>query len=88
MPMIITWPLSVQYMYGMYWSLISAATIGYGDITPANYIEVLYAVAMFLIPNILFFSYMTGVTGTELQLRLEKRATKINKVASIHYMLQ
>lgn len=75
-------------MYGMYWSLISAATIGYGDITPKNYIEVAYVVIMFLIPNILFFSYMTGNTGSLLQLRLDQRAKKINTVASIHYMLQ
>lgn len=63
MPDIIDWSLPVQYMYGIYWSLISAATIGYGDITPKNYIEVAYVVVMFLIPNIFFFSYMTSSTG-------------------------
>lgn len=51
------WNIPVQYLYSVYWSLISAATIGYGDITPKNIYEVLY-VTIFFAPNILFWSYL------------------------------
>lgn len=54
---IVDWQIQVQYMYSIYWSLISAATIGYGDITPKNIDEVLY-VTIFFAPNILFWSYL------------------------------
>lgn len=36
MPNIIDWDYAVHYLYSMYWSIITACTIGYGDITPLN----------------------------------------------------
>jgi hypothetical protein len=28
-----------QYFYALYWAIVTIATIGFGDITPANYFE-------------------------------------------------
>ncbi len=28
-----------QYFYALYWAIVTSATIGFGDLTPANYLE-------------------------------------------------
>jgi hypothetical protein len=28
-----------QYFYALYWAIVTMATIGFGDLTPANYLE-------------------------------------------------
>ena len=33
---ILDWSYAVHYLYSIYWSIITACTIGYGDITPLN----------------------------------------------------
>jgi hypothetical protein len=27
-----------QYFYALYWAIVTSATIGFGDLTPANYL--------------------------------------------------
>ena len=57
MPNIINWDYTVHYLYAMYWSIITACTIGYGDITPLNPYEVVLVCIIF-VPNILFYGYL------------------------------
>lgn len=83
---IITWPIQVEYLYSMYWALITAATIGYGDITPKNIIEVVYVI-IFFAPNILFYSYMINMAFGGFQELTERTNIKLTKVARIHNML-
>lgn len=33
--------LIVRYIYAVYWAMTTIITVGYGDITPQNYAEVL-----------------------------------------------
>lgn len=33
-------PLMVKYIYSIYWALTTTITVGFGDITPQNYAEV------------------------------------------------
>ncbi len=33
--------LIVHYIYAVYWAMTTIITVGYGDITPQNYAEVL-----------------------------------------------
>lgn len=74
-------------MYSIYWSLISAATIGYGDITPKNTTEVLY-VTIFFAPNILFWSYLINTMFEAFNERADERAQIIKKNACIRTMLE
>jgi hypothetical protein len=54
---ILDWSYVVHYLYSMYWSIITACTIGYGDITPLNPYEVILVMFIF-VPNILFYGYL------------------------------
>ena len=57
MPDILSWSSAVHYLYSMYWSIITACSIGYGDITPLNPPEVLLVMIIF-VPNILFYGFL------------------------------
>jgi hypothetical protein len=87
MDFIISWPVYVQYLYAMYWALITAATIGYGDISPKNLIEVGYVIVFFA-PNILFYSYMINLTFGQIQSNTDRANNTITKVGKVHYMLK
>jgi len=58
----LTAPKDVQYLYSIYWALMTLTTVGYGDITPANNTERLYALASLLI-GALVFGYMLSSIG-------------------------
>lgn len=55
-------PLIVRYIYAVYWAMTTIITVGYGDITPQNYAEVL-VVMVVEICGTSFFGYMISVIG-------------------------
>ena len=71
----------------MYWALITASTIGYGDITPKNIIEVGYVI-VFLAPNILFYSSMISVAFGSFQELTDHKSQAVSKVSRVHLMLK
>jgi hypothetical protein len=54
--------LIIKYIYAVYWAMTTIITVGYGDITPQNYAEVL-VVMMVEICGTSFFGYMISVIG-------------------------
>lgn len=55
-------PLIVKYIYSVYWAMTTIITVGYGDITPQNYVEVM-VVMVVEICGTSFFGYMISVIG-------------------------
>jgi hypothetical protein len=51
-----------QYLYSIYWALMTLTTVGYGDITPQNNTERMYALFALLI-GALVFGYMLSSIG-------------------------
>ena len=51
-----------QYLYSIYWALMTLTTVGYGDITPANDAERAYALFALLV-GALVFGYMLSSIG-------------------------
>ena len=49
----------VKYLYSVYWTLTTLTTVGYGDITPTNQAELVYASVTLLVGG-LAFGYMIG----------------------------
>ena len=52
-------PLSKQYLYSLYWALTTMSTVGYGDITPANDRERVFA-TLSLVVGALSFAFING----------------------------
>lgn len=46
--------LALIYLYSLYWSIATMATVAYGDVTPKNPAEVLYAVFVMFIATASF----------------------------------
>jgi hypothetical protein len=52
----------IKYIYCLYWAITTIVTVGYGDLTPQNYIEVLFVMVVQLIGTAVF-GYMINVIG-------------------------
>ena len=55
-------PPHIQYLYSVYWALTTLTTVGYGDITPVNKVEKLYALFTLLV-SALVFGYLLSSLG-------------------------
>ena len=85
-----TWLLGVTYgttdlyVRSLYWTAVTFSSVGYGDITPKNNLEYLYAMFIEFI-GIMFFAYLMGNVSTYLtnfQLKEEaanERENELNK---------
>jgi len=51
----------VQYLYSIYWALTTLTTVGYGDITPTNDLERVYALISLLIGALVFGSLLSAL---------------------------
>lgn len=56
-------PWMDRYLYSIYWALTTIVTVGYGDITPQNKLEICFCILTFLIGTIVF-GYCLNVIGT------------------------
>lgn len=52
----------VDYVYAMYFAITTMVTVGYGDITPKQYFE-LIIVSIIQLVGTAFFGYMINVIG-------------------------
>jgi len=73
------------WLAGVYWAITTIATVGYGDILPANAGEMVYVVAVECL-GVMFFGLLISTIG-ELMAQVNKRAHKMSmfrtKLASI-----
>lgn len=44
----------IQYMSSFYWSIVTVMTVGYGDITPQNYLERCFCLFIILFGGMIF----------------------------------
>ena len=52
----------MDYVYAMYFAITTMVTVGYGDITPKQYFE-LIIVSIIQLVGTAFFGYMINVIG-------------------------
>jgi len=55
-------PWYILYVYSYYWANTTMVTVGYGDLTPNNYVEAI-VVTLIQIVGTAIFGYMINVIG-------------------------
>jgi len=51
------------YLRGLYWCIVTVTTIGYGDITPQNNVEIIYAIGVMIV-GVSMYGYVIGNIAT------------------------
>ena len=67
----------IQYLYSLYWAVVAMMTVGFGDITPRNPIEVSFCIIIILVGCALY-GYNLNSIGIILQ-RIYKEQTQFNE---------
>ena len=75
-------PVSDQYMISVYWALVTLTTVGYGDITPTNPLETLYA-SFAVITGALCFAYIVGDIGALIVSMDKQAAVQEEKIGAL-----
>ena len=66
----------LQYEISLYWAFVTIATIGYGDITPQNEFEYLFAMVVIVLGSIFFGYSMTCIASIVKDLEKEELSKK------------
>lgn len=61
-----------KYIASVYWATVTATTVGYGDITPTNNYELMWAVVIIVVGVSLFSFLLGGLSSNFASLFSEK----------------
>jgi len=70
-----------RYLVSLYWSITTLCTVGYGDITPKNLLEMWYVSCIMLLGT-LVFGYSINYVGTLIH-RMDERGKELTEKMSI-----
>jgi len=87
----LTAPLETQYLFSIYWALMTLTTVGYGDITPANDSERLYALGSLLLGALVFGFMLSSIGGLvkgldKENIRLQHKMDEVKEFTRWHKM--
>mmetsp|Transcript_13673 Transcript_13673/g.48248 ORF Transcript_13673/g.48248 Transcript_13673/m.48248 type:complete len:487 (-) Transcript_13673:153-1613(-) len=71
--------LRERYVWSLYFTLTTMTTVGYGDITPVNYDEALFALVLLPVASVLFATLMGSLTDLISNLNAKSRIRQKKK---------
>ena len=83
-------PMYQKFVTSVYWATVTCTTVGYGDITPTNNYELIWAMVIIIVGVCIFSYFLSDLSSnfSDLVDSAAKNQVKIDKLYELQEMFQ